>query len=64
MSTVWYGDWFDYVLDWERDLKTQTEVDIFCSAFEDLKKVSRRFDVCVANHFDVRRLKRYSGGVS
>ena len=49
MSTVWYGNWFDYVLDWERDLKTQTEVDIFCSAFEDLKKVSRRSDVCVAN---------------
>ena len=48
MSTVWYGDWFDYVLDWERVLETQTEVDIFCSAFEDLKEVSR-FEVCVAN---------------
>ncbi|XP_070204440.1 sulfotransferase 1C2-like isoform X2 [Littorina saxatilis] len=34
----WYGDWFDYVLEWEDVIKTQTQVPIFTSAFEDLKQ--------------------------
>lgn len=34
----WYGDWFDYVLDWERVLATQTEVPIITMFFEELKK--------------------------
>ena len=45
-TSVWYGDWFDYVLEWERVLETQTEVPIFSSAYEDLKRVSDT-EVCI-----------------
>ncbi|KAK7089202.1 sulfotransferase 1C2-like [Littorina saxatilis] len=34
----WYGDWFDHVLGWEEVIKTQTQVPIFTSVFEDMKK--------------------------
>nr|KAG5702329.1 hypothetical protein BaRGS_002996 [Batillaria attramentaria] len=34
----WYGDWFDYVLDWERAVQSQTEVPILTSVYEDMKK--------------------------
>lgn len=34
----WYGDWFDYMLDWERALATQTEVPVIVSHFEHLKQ--------------------------
>ncbi|XP_070182450.1 sulfotransferase 1C2-like [Littorina saxatilis] len=34
----WYGDWFDHVLEWEEVIKTQTQVPIFTSVFEDMKK--------------------------
>ncbi|KAK7490647.1 hypothetical protein BaRGS_00018064, partial [Batillaria attramentaria] len=33
-----YGDWFDYVLDWEKALATQTDIPVFVSHFEDLKQ--------------------------
>ncbi|XP_070175894.1 sulfotransferase 1C2-like, partial [Littorina saxatilis] len=33
-----YGDWFDHVRDWENVMHTQTQVPIFPSEFEDLKK--------------------------
>ncbi|XP_070204442.1 uncharacterized protein [Littorina saxatilis] len=33
-----YGDWFDHVLDWEDAIKTQKQVPIITSVFEDMKK--------------------------
>lgn len=35
---LWYGDWFDYVQEWEQVLDTQTDVPVFVSYFEDLKE--------------------------
>ncbi|PVD31295.1 hypothetical protein C0Q70_06707 [Pomacea canaliculata] len=32
----WYGDWFDYVLDWEAKLSADKELDYIISPFEDL----------------------------
>ncbi|XP_076434825.1 sulfotransferase 1A1-like [Babylonia areolata] len=36
----WYGDWFDYELDWERDIETERAegLPVFVNAYEDLKK--------------------------
>ncbi|XP_025090141.1 sulfotransferase family cytosolic 1B member 1-like [Pomacea canaliculata] len=33
----WYGDWFDYVLDWEAKLSADKELNYIISPFEDLK---------------------------
>ena len=35
----WYGDWFDFVLDWEKQMAINPELPIMPSSFEDLKKV-------------------------
>jgi len=35
---VYYGDWFDYVLQWEKTMAAEEDVPIFTSPFEALKK--------------------------
>ena len=53
----WYGDWFDYVLEWERVMQTQTDVPIFTSVYEDLKKVRRQYITFFINIFLVLHLE-------
>nr|KAG5688473.1 hypothetical protein BaRGS_011911 [Batillaria attramentaria] len=36
----WYGDWFDYVLGWEKEIEANSDHPILVSNFEDLKKVA------------------------
>ncbi|KAL8624700.1 hypothetical protein ACOMHN_038246 [Nucella lapillus] len=37
---LWYGNWFDYALDWERDIARETArgLPVFVNAFEDMKR--------------------------
>ena len=37
--SVHHGNYFDHLLDWEKEIETHPDIPIFISQFEDMKRV-------------------------
>ena len=55
-----YGDYFDYVLDWERTMKNQSFNQIHCVSFEDMKSAPLKCVLDVANFLKVKVTEQFA----
>lgn len=67
LVSVWHGNYFDHLLDWEREIEAHPNHAIFVSNFEDMKRVSdsirrkqKRILTCMPKLSGYARLKTLS----
>lgn len=45
--SVMHGNYFDHLLDWEREIEAHPNLPVFVSSYEEMKRVSDRLSECL-----------------